>query len=184
MNEVEEAVRCLLRHVGEDPSRDGLRDTPSRVARAWREMCCGYEQSPVLILERRFNVEYDEMVILRDIAFHSTCEHHMLPFSGMAHIGYLPGDNVVGLSKLARLVSCYAQRLQIQERLTRQIADSIMEHLNARGVGVVIEAKHTCMGCRGVKQSGSTMVTSTLLGRFKESAETRSEFLTLIGRPL
>src|SRR5436189_4819220 len=146
--EIEEAVVALLRYVGEDPGREGLRDTPARVLKAWREMTSGYDDDPAEILARTFDETSDEMVVLRGISFHSTCEHHMLPFYGQASVGYLPGK-VVGISKLARLVDCFARRLQIQERLTRQIAESIEQHLEARGVGVIVRAHHLCMGCRG-----------------------------------
>ena len=146
-----EAVTTILRFIGEDPARDGLADTPERVLRAWREMTSGYGDDPAEILARTFDETSDEMVVLRNISFHSTCEHHLLPFFGEVSVGYLPGK-VVGISKLARLVDCFARRLQIQERLTRQIAESIEEHLDARGVGVIVRAHHLCMGCRGVRQ--------------------------------
>jgi GTP cyclohydrolase I len=176
--EAEEAVRTLLRYVGEDVSRDGLRDTPKRVARAWRELTGGYDEDPASILGTTFAEECDELVVLRGISFYSTCEHHMLPFYGEATVGYLPG-RVVGISKLARLVSCFARRLQIQERLTMQIADAIEQHLEARGVGVILEAHHLCMGCRGVRQPETAMLTSAMRGVLRKDAIARSEFLRL-----
>jgi GTP cyclohydrolase I len=173
-----EAVTTILRFIGEDPSRDGLIDTPARVLKAWREMTSGYADDPAEILARTFEESSDEMVVLRGISFHSTCEHHMLPFYGEASVGYLPGK-VVGISKLARLVDCFARRLQIQERLTRQIAESVEEHLEARGVGVIIRAHHLCMGCRGVRQQTTEMVTSAMLGTLRSDAMARAEFLRL-----
>jgi GTP cyclohydrolase I len=174
----ERAVRELLLYVGEDPERDGLLDTPARVARALRELTSGYEQDPAEILGTTFEESSDELITLRGISFHSTYEHHLLPFYGTATVGYLPG-RVVGISKLARLVNCFARRLQIQERLTRQIAEAVEEHLQARGVGVVISAHHLCMGCRGVMQPETEMVTSAMLGTLRENATTRGEFLSL-----
>ncbi len=174
--DIEEAVVTLLRWVGEDPERDGLRDTPARVAKAWREMTSGYDDDPAEILARTFEEWSDEMIILRGISFHSTCEHHLLPFHGEAIVGYLPGK-VVGISKLARLVDCFARRLQIQERMTSQIAEAIEAHLGARGVGVIVRAHHLCMGCRGVRQEQTEMVTSSMLGTLRSDAASRSEFL-------
>src|SRR6266550_4258483 len=174
----EDAVATLIRYIGEDPSRDGLADTPSRVVRAWREMTAGYRDDPAEILSRTFDESSDELIILRGISFYSTCEHHLLPFYGEACVGYLPGK-VVGISKLARLVNCFAQRLQVQERMTRQIADAIETHLTARGVGVVVRAHHLCMGCRGVRQQETDMVTSAMLGTLRSDATSRSEFLRL-----
>ncbi|HUJ12189.1 MAG TPA: GTP cyclohydrolase I FolE [Thermoanaerobaculia bacterium] len=174
----EEAVTTLLRYIGEDPSREGLADTPARVVKAWREMTAGYREDPAGILSRTFEESSDELIILSGIAFYSTCEHHLLPFYGTACVGYLPGK-VVGISKLARLVSCFAQRLQIQERMTRQIADAIETHLDARGVGVVVRAHHLCMGCRGVRQQDTDMITSAMLGTLRTDATSRSEFLRL-----
>ena len=174
----EDAVATLLRFIGEDPDREGLADTPSRVVRAWREMTAGYGEDPAEILSRTFDESSDELIILRGISFYSTCEHHLLPFYGEACVGYLPGK-VVGISKLARLVNCFAQRLQVQERMTRQIADAIEEHLDARGVGVVVRAHHLCMGCRGVRQQETDMVTSSMLGTLRSDATSRSEFLRL-----
>jgi GTP cyclohydrolase I len=173
-----EAVVTILRFIGEDPSRDGLADTPERVLRAWREMTSGYGDDPAEILARTFDETSDEMVVLRNISFHSTCEHHLLPFYGEVSVGYLPGK-VAGISKMARLVDCFARRLQIQERLTRQIAESIEEHLDARGVGVIVRAHHLCMGCRGVRQQNTEMVTSSMLGTLRSDAMARAEFLRL-----
>lgn len=177
----EAAIRQMLEAIGEDPGREGLRDTPARVARAWEELFAGYGQDPAAILSTTFEDVhgYSEMILLRDIPFHSMCEHHMMPFSGKAHVAYLPGERVVGLSKLARLVDCYARRLQIQERMTHDIAGAIMNHLQPLGCGVVVEASHGCMTCRGVKKEGATMVTSALGGDFHHPA-TRAEFMALI----
>jgi GTP cyclohydrolase IA len=177
-SEAAEAVTTLLRFIGEDPSRDGLLDTPQRVVRAWREMTAGYAEDPEEILSRTFEETSDELVILGGISFYSTCEHHLLPFYGTASVGYLPGK-VVGISKLARLVQCYARRLQIQERMTKQIAAAIATHLEARGVGVVIKAHHLCMGCRGARQPATQMITSSMLGTLRDDAVSRSEFLRL-----
>lgn len=175
----EDAVATMLRFIGEDPSRDGLLDTPGRVVRAWREMTAGYRENPAEILGRTFEEECDEMVVLSGVSFYSTCEHHLLPFYGTVSVGYLPGK-VVGISKLARLVNCFARRLQIQERLTREIADAVEAHLEARGVAVVVRAHHLCMGCRGVKQPGTDMITSAMRGVLRSDAVARSEFLRLI----
>src|SRR3954469_3518470 len=175
----EEGIATLLRFIGEDTTRDGLIDTPARVVRAWREMTAGYSDDPAEILSRTFEESSDEMIVLRGISFYSVCEHHMLPFYGTAAVGYLPGK-VVGISKLARLVDCFARRLQIQERLTRQIAESVEEHLEARGVGVIIRAHHLCMGCRGVRQQTTQMVTSAMLGTLRNDAMARAEFLRLV----
>jgi GTP cyclohydrolase I len=174
----EQAVGVLLRTIGEDPGRDGLRETPARVVKALREMMSGYGDDPAEILSKTFDESSDELIILRGIDFYSTCEHHLLPFHGVATIGYLPGK-VVGISKLARLVHCFARRLQIQERMTQQIAQAIEEHLEARGVGVIVTAHHLCMGSRGVKLPTTQLVTSAMLGRLREDANTRSEFLRL-----
>ncbi|MCS7268596.1 MAG: GTP cyclohydrolase I FolE [Geminicoccaceae bacterium] len=182
--EAEEAVRTLLRWIGEDPEREGLKETPHRVVEAFREHFRGYAVDPAEILRKTFEeVEgYDEMVVLRDIAFESHCEHHLAPIIGRAHVAYLPVRRVVGISKLARLVDAYAKRLQIQERMTAQIADTIQEVLQPRGVGVVIEAVHHCMTTRGTYKPGSIMVTSRLLGEFRTNPETRREFLAIVGK--
>ena len=183
--EAEQAVRTLLRWAGDDPTREGLLGTPGRVARAFEEWFAGYDRDPVDYLQRTFEeVEnYDEMVVLRDIRFESHCEHHLAPIIGRAHIGYLPRGRVVGISKLARVVELYAKRLQIQEKMTAQIANSIAEVLRPEGVAVVLEASHQCMTTRGVHKSGVTMVTSRMLGAFRDNPSTRREFLTLIGNP-
>lgn len=182
--EAARAVEVLIRWAGDDPQREGLRGTPDRVARAYREFFRGYEQDPVDYLSRTFEqVEgYDEMVVLRDIPLESHCEHHMVPIVGVAHIGYLPAQRVVGISKLARVLDVYAHRLQIQEKLTRQVAEAIQNVLQPRGVGVVIEASHECMTTRGVHKTGVKMVTSCMLGAFREDSGTRSEFLSIIQR--
>jgi GTP cyclohydrolase I len=181
----EEAVRTLLRWAGDDPAREGLIDTPKRVVRAYEEYFSGYGQDPYAILRRTFEETngYDEMVVLRDIDFRSHCEHHVAPIVGRAHIGYLPNHRVVGISKLARVVDVFARRLQIQEKLTTEIADSIETVLQPRGVGVVIEAAHHCMTTRGVRKEGVLMVTSRMLGTFRTDPKTRREFLSMIGSP-
>ena len=177
---IERAVREILLAVGEDPDREGLLKTPSRVARAYGELMAGLHDNPRRHLKTVFHERYDEVVLLRDIQFHSLCEHHLLPFTGRAHVAYLPDGKVVGLSKLARLVEGYARRPQVQERLTTQIADALMDELNPIGAACVIEAVHTCMTIRGAKKHGSTMVTSALRGIFKENAASRAEILALI----
>ena len=184
-NEAEQAVRVLLRWAGDDPEREGLLDTPKRVARAYEEYFRGYRQDPYAILRRTFEETngYDEMVVLRDIDFRSHCEHHVAPIVGRAHIGYLPDHRVVGISKLARVVDVFARRLQIQEKLTTEIADAIESVLQPRGVGVVIEAAHHCMTTRGVSKEGVLMVTSRMLGTFRSDPKTRREFLSMIGNP-
>jgi GTP cyclohydrolase I len=180
--EAEQAVRTLIRWAGDDPEREGLIDTPARVVRAYAEWFTGYEQNPDEVLERTFEetAGYDEIVLLRDVRFVSHCEHHMAPILGRAHIGYLPRNRVVGISKLARLVEAYAKRLQIQERMTAEIANTLERVLMPLGVAVVIEGAHGCMSSRGVHQSASTMVTSRMLGVFRDRPETRLEFLTAI----
>jgi len=182
--QAEEAVRTLIRWAGDDPTREGLVDTPSRVARAYEEFYAGYAEDPTEILRRTFEETdgYDEMVLLRDIRLESHCEHHMVPIIGKAHVAYLPGNRVVGISKLARVVEVYSKRLQIQEKLTAQIANTLQEVLQPRGVAVVIEAAHQCMTTRGVHKSDVAMVTSRMLGAFRDNGETRREFLTMIGR--
>jgi len=179
----ERAIRELLLAIGEDPDRDGLVETPARVARAYTELLAGYRQDPGDHLERQFEVNHDEMVIVKDIPFSSLCEHHMLPFIGRAHVCYIPGESgkVCGLSKLARLVEGYARRLQVQERLTVQIADDLMTRLGASGAMVVITAEHLCMTVRGVRVPGSVTTTSAVRGLFKERPSTRAEALNLLG---
>lgn len=181
-SEAEAAVRTLIRWAGDDPDREGLLDTPARVARSYRELFSGYEVEPREYLERIFEEVggYDQLVVLKDIRFVSFCEHHMLPVVGVAHVGYLPTDRVVGISKLARVVRGYAKRLQIQEKMTAQIADAIQEVLQPAGVGVVIEAEHSCMTLRGVDVPGATLTTSTLLGVVRDDPRTREEFLRLV----
>ena len=179
----EEAVRTLLCWAGEDPRREGLRDTPSRVVSAYQDWFSGYDSDPADYLRRTFEEVggYDEMVVLRDIAFESHCEHHMAPIIGRVHIGYLPTDKVVGISKLARVVEGYARRFQVQEKLTAQIAGCIDEVLKPRGVGVVVDAVHQCMTTRGVRKRSVSMITSRMTGTFREDARTRAEFLQFIG---
>ncbi|MGF1500422.1 MAG: GTP cyclohydrolase I FolE [Paracoccaceae bacterium] len=183
--EAEDAVRTLLRWAGDDPDREGLLDTPGRVARAYREWFRGYEEDPVEMLQRTFEeVEgYDEMVTLRDIRFESYCEHHLAPIIGKAHVAYIPTDRVVGISKLARLVDAYAKRLQVQEKMTAQIAGTLNDVLKPRGVAVVLEGEHHCMSTRGVHKPGVSMVTSKMLGLFRSDHRTRKEFLDIIGNP-
>lgn len=183
--EAEDAVRTLLRWAGDDISREGLQDTPARVARAYEEWFAGYDDDPIAYLQRTFEeVEgYDEMVLLKNIRVESYCEHHMAPIIGKAHIAYLPQERVVGISKLARVVETYARRFQVQEKMTAQIAHCIQNVLEPRGVAVVIEAAHQCMTTRGVHKPGVTMVTSQMLGAFRTDPMTRREFLTIIGNP-
>jgi GTP cyclohydrolase I len=180
--EVEQAVRTLIRWTGDDPAREGLAETPARVTRAFEEWFAGYGEDPKEFLQRTFDevAGYDEIVLLRGIRFVSHCEHHMAPIIGRAHIGYLPQKRVVGISKLARLVEVYAKRLQIQERITAEIANTLDEVLRPQGVAVVVEGTHGCMTSRGVRQSEATMVTSRMLGVFRDRAETRQEFLSAI----
>ena len=180
-DEGEQAVTTLIRAIGEDPSRDGLIETPRRVVKAMLELTAGYREDPAEILSKTFDESCDELIVLRGIDFYSICEHHLLPFYGSASVGYLPGA-VVGISKLARLVHCYARRLQIQERLTKQIASAIQDYLGARGTAVIIKAHHLCMGCRGVKLPGTELVTSAMLGTLREDPITRAEFLQLCER--
>ena len=184
--EAEAAVRTLLRWAGDDPDREGLRDTPARVVRAYEEFFAGYTVDPVALLERTFEEVdgYDEIVLLRDIRLESYCEHHMVPILGRAHVAYLPDHRVVGISKLARVVEAYAKRLQIQEKLTAQIANTLQDVLQPKGVAVIIEAEHQCMTTRGVHQQGVAMVTSRMLGVFRDDPRTRRELLALIkGHP-
>jgi GTP cyclohydrolase I len=180
--EAEAAVRTLLRWAGDDPTREGLRDTPARVARSYSELFAGYNVDPVALLERTFEEVdgYDEIVLLRDIRLESYCEHHMVPIIGRAHVAYLPANRVVGISKLARVVDAYAKRLQIQEKLTVQIANTINDVLQPRGVAVVIEAGHQCMSTRGVHKPGVSMVTSRMIGAFRDNPDTRRELLSMI----
>ena len=181
---VAEAIRTLIRWAGDDPAREGLIDTPRRVAKAWREYCAGYADDPGHHLERVFEEVggYDDIVLLRDIPFQSHCEHHMAPIVGRAHIAYLPKDHVVGISKLARVLHGFARRLQVQERLTAEVADCIWKHLQPRGVAVVIEATHGCMTSRGVRTPGVTMTTSRMMGVFRDDERSRKEVLALIAK--
>jgi len=183
--EAEEAVRTLLRWAGDDPAREGLVDTPHRVVEAYREWFRGYEEDPEALLARTFEeVEgYDEIIALRDIRFESFCEHHLAPIIGRAHVGYIPTDRVVGISKLARVVDAYAKRLQVQEKMTAQIANTLQDVLQPKGVAVVLEAEHHCMSTRGVHKPGVSMVSSTMLGRFRSDHRTRKEFMDIIGNP-
>ncbi len=177
---IEAAVREILQAVGEDPDRDGLLGTPNRVARMYAEILSGNEVDPARHLAVTFAEDHHEMVLVKDIPFESLCEHHMMPFHGRAHVAYVPQGRIVGLSKIARVVEEYARRLQVQERLTSQIADLIMNTLEAHGVGVVLEATHTCMSMRGIRKPGAVMVTSALRGTFRSCPETRSEFMNII----
>lgn len=182
--EVTDAIRTLIRWAGDDPLREGLIETPERVARAWREYCQGYADDPARHLSRVFEEVggYDEIVLLKDIPFQSHCEHHMAPIIGKAHIAYLPSNWVVGISKLARVLHAYARRLQIQERLTAEVANCIWEHLKPHGVAVVIEASHACMSARGVRAPGVAMVTSRMMGVFRDDERSRKEVLSLMGQ--
>jgi GTP cyclohydrolase I len=184
--EAEKAVRTLLRWAGDNPEREGLLDTPARVAKAFEDWFSGYDQDPEAYLARTFEevAGYDDMVILKDIRFESHCEHHLAPIIGRAHVGYLPTHRVVGISKLARVVEAFARRLQVQEKMNAQIAHCIQTVLEPRGVAVVIEAAHQCMTTRGVHKTGVTMVTSTMLGDFRTHSDTRREFLNIIGNPV
>ena len=182
-DEVRQAIKSLIRWAGDDPEREGLLDTPRRVAKAWREYAHGYAEDPAAHLSRTFEEVggYDEIVLLKDIPFQSHCEHHMAPIIGKASIAYLPRDRVVGISKLARVLHGFARRLQVQERLTAQVADTIWEHLQPKGVGVVIEATHACMTARGVNTPGVVMTTSRMMGTFREDERSRREVLALMG---
>lgn len=179
--QIQDAVRTILTNIGEDPEREGLLKTPDRVARMYKELTSGYYVDPVKMLNGAlFSVEYDEMVVVKDIEFHSLCEHHMLPFNGKAHVAYIPKGKVVGLSKIPRIVEMFARRLQVQERMTVQIADFIGEVLQPQGVAVVVEGVHMCMVMRGVKKDGASMVTSAMRGCFRENPATRAEFMEII----
>ena len=180
LKRIEKAVREILIAVGEDPEREGLKQTPSRVARMYGELFDGLKKDPAEHLRAAFTEQYDEMVVLRDIPFNSMCEHHLMPFEGQAHIAYIPDGQVVGISKLARVVDDFAHRPQVQERLTSQIADLLMEKLQAKGVAVVVRAVHTCMTCRGIRKPGSVMVTSAVRGRCRSDARTRGEVMSLL----
>ena len=183
--EAEKAVRTLIQWAGDDPDREGLLDTPARVVRSYEEFFAGYDSDPEQILRTTFEETngYDEMIVLRDIRFNSHCEHHMVPIVGRVHVGYLPNKRVVGISKIARLVDAFGRRLQIQEKLTTQIANSIQDVLEPQGVGVVVEGSHQCMTTRGVAKPGAALVTSRMLGVFRTDPTTRREFLNMIGNP-
>ena len=181
--DLESAVRTLLEEIGEDADRDGLIGTPSRMRRMYAELTNGYRTDPDELINRAcFEVDYDEMVVVRDIEFYSLCEHHLLPFYGHAHVGYLPRGRVIGLSKIPRIVDMYARRLQVQERMTQQVAQFLMDRLEPKGVACVVEGTHLCTMMRGVKKQQASMVTSAMLGTFRRDPKTRGEFLTLIGR--
>ncbi len=182
-NRIRAAVQDILIGVGEDPEREGLRSTPDRVSRLYQELLAGYSTDPVAVVNGAlFEAEYDEMIVVRDIEFSSLCEHHLLPFIGHAHVAYVPNEQIIGLSKIPRIVDMFARRLQVQERLTRQVADFMAEVVQPQGVGVVIEALHMCASIRGVKKSQARMVTSAMTGAFKNNPKTRSEFMDHIGR--
>jgi GTP cyclohydrolase I len=183
--QAEEAVRTLLRWAGDDPAREGLLGTPDRVVRAYEEWFAGYNEDPVELLKRTFEETegYDEMVVLRDVRFESVCEHHLAPILGTVHVAYLPAKRVVGISKLARVIDVYAKRMQIQEKMTAQIANTIEEVLQPKGVAVVVQAQHQCMSTRGVHKTGVSMVTSRMLGAFRDNESTRREFLAIVGAP-
>ncbi len=181
--QIAEGIRLIIDSVGEDPARDGLRDTPPRVAEMYDELLAGYRVDPVALLNNAlFDVDYDEMVVVRDIEFYSLCEHHLVPFFGRAHVGYLPAGKVIGLSKIPRLVDMFARRLQVQERMTQQIAEFLNDLIQPGGVGVVVEATHLCAAMRGVKRSNMRLVTSAMLGGFRTRVATRQEFMALVGR--
>lgn len=181
----ESHVRALIEYIGDDPTREGLVDTPRRVLKAYRELFAGYKQDPKEILARTFSegISYDQMIIVKDIPFTSFCEHHMLPFEGVVHVGYLPKDRVVGLSKIPRVVDCFAKRLQVQERLTDEIANAIQEHLMPFGVGVMIESSHSCMTMRGIQKKGAVMRTTALRGDFLERDDLKHEFYDMALSP-
>jgi len=180
LNRIENGVREILLALGEDPDREGLQKTPNRVARMYAELFSGMEDDPKQYVNQVFTENYDELVLLKDIPFYSMCEHHLMPFIGQAHVGYVPDGKIIGISKLARIVESFARRPQVQERLTNQIAEFIMTSVKAKGVAVVIKATHTCMTIRGVKKPGSIMITSSMLGLFRKDARSRSEVMELI----
>ncbi len=181
--QIEEAIKNLLIEIGEDPKRQGLVDTPDRIARMYRELTSGYSQSPEDVINQAvFDEKYDEMVVVKDVEFYSLCEHHMLPFFGKCHVAYVPKGKIIGLSKIPRLIEIYSRRLQVQERMTMNIADILNKYLKPYGVGVVVEAYHLCMAMRGVRKARANMLTSSMLGVFKKDERTRAEFLSLIGQ--
>jgi GTP cyclohydrolase I len=177
------AIREILLAIGEDPDREGLADTPDRVARMYAELFSGMHKDPHVLLQKTFTQKYDEMVLEKDIGFESICEHHLLPFLGKAHVAYLPNGRIVGLSKLARVIELFSRRPQVQERMTEEIADLLMEELEPRGVGVILEASHTCMAIRGIRKTDSVCVTSAMRGAFKENQSTRAELMALVYGP-
>ena len=180
---IESIILDLLKEIGEDPEREGLQKTPNRVAKSWTTFAKGYKQTPEEVVgDAIFNEQCDEVIAVKDIDFFSLCEHHLLPFKGVAHVGYLPEKKIIGLSKIPRIVDIYARRLQVQERLTQQVADALQEVLNPKGVAVVIEAEHLCMQMRGVEKKSSFMITSAVRGAFRENNKTREEFLSIIGK--
>ena len=180
---IESIILDLLKEIGEDPEREGLQKTPHRVAKSWTTFAKGYKQTPEEVVgDAVFNEQCDEVIAVKDIDFFSLCEHHLLPFKGVAHVGYLPEKKIIGLSKIPRIVDIYARRLQIQERLTQQVADALQDVLNPKGVAVVIEAEHLCMQMRGVEKKSSFMITSAVRGAFRENNKTREEFLSIIGK--
>ncbi|OGO56013.1 MAG: GTP cyclohydrolase I FolE [Chloroflexi bacterium RBG_16_72_14] len=181
---IESAVRQILVEIGEDPGREGLRATPDRMHRMYHELTAGYHVDPERLINRAvFDVDYSEMVVVKDIPFYSLCEHHLLPFFGSAHVAYVPDGRVIGLSKIPRIVEMYARRLQVQERMTQQVADFLMDRLAPKGVGVVLEATHLCAAMRGVRKPGTVMTTAAVLGLFRRNDKTRAEFFSHIGRP-
>jgi len=180
---IESIILDLLKEIGEDPEREGLQKTPHRVAKSWTTFAKGYKQTPEEVVgDAIFNEQCDEVIAVKDIDFFSLCEHHLLPFKGVAHVGYLPEKKIIGLSKIPRIVDIYARRLQVQERLTQQVADALQDVLNPKGVAVVIEAEHLCMQMRGVEKKSSFMITSAVRGAFRENNKTREEFLSIIGK--
>ena len=183
LEKIESIILDLLKEIGEDPEREGLQKTPNRVAKSWTTFAKGYKQTPEEVVgDAIFNEQCDEVIAVKDIDFFSLCEHHLLPFKGVAHVGYLPEKKIIGLSKIPRIVDIYARRLQIQERLTQQVADALQDVLSPKGVAVVIEAEHLCMQMRGVEKKSSFMITSAVRGAFRENNKTREEFLSIIGK--
>ena len=183
LEKIESIILDLLKEIGEDPEREGLQKTPHRVAKSWTTFAKGYKQTPEEVVgDAVFNEQCDEVIAVKDIDFFSLCEHHLLPFKGVAHVGYLPEKKIIGLSKIPRIVDIYARRLQVQERLTQQVADALQDVLNPKGVAVVIEAEHLCMQMRGVEKKSSFMITSAVRGAFRENNKTREEFLSIIGK--
>jgi len=181
---IKEAISLLLEGVGEDPMRDGLQETPGRAAEAWAQWCSGYAEKPEDVLKTFPSEDYDEFIIEANIPVYSMCEHHLAPFIGVAHVGYLPGKKIVGLSKLSRLVDIFAHRLQVQERMTVQIADSLLKHIDAKGVGVIVQCRHMCMESRGIRRSGATTTTSAMRGVFFKEPHAKAEFISLVDQAI